>query len=137
MILANENYVEVKGKILAIKDLGQRDFEIAKWALSFLRDYRFKALPGRPGAVNGYYSQADEERRKMNHSPAEYSKFWNNPEVMEYFEAAQKIKHLNYANYEFLLWMKEILKGEVYSIDIEYALSTHKTQKIDQPDWTE
>jgi hypothetical protein len=134
MNLANENYVGIKNTILKIKDKNERDVKIARWAISFLPEYHCKDLPPRPAIIEDYYKQPDEERRKMNQYPYEYPKFWHNPEVKEYFDAAEKVKNTNKRNHSHLLWMQEVLKGEIEEIDIDQALSTH--EGIKQPQWS-
>lgn len=144
MMLLNENYPQIKKEILAIEDEKERDLKIAEWGSSFLPDYAFKASPPRIKVIEDYYKASEEERKKMNDNPNSYREFWANPEIMKYFDESQKIKNLNSANLEFLLWMRNILQNEVIVCDIDEIINTHNSKratqvraKIEQPSWTE
>lgn len=116
-----ENYVEIKNRILQIPDLDERNLAIARWALSFLPEYCFKAPPPAPAEVIEYQGYDAELRKKMNKEPWLFAKFWHHPDVKEYFDAAERIRHLNHRNRQFLLWIKSILKEP----EIEQALATY------------
>lgn len=88
------------------------DAEIAEAGYAVLNEYRWRAFPTQPRLVQDHYKLPPQVRKRMNVDPDKYKDFWNNPDVLQYFDQRQVIRNLNWRNEKFLEWMMDIFGQE-------------------------
>lgn len=120
------NLMERKRKILRLQTQEEIDFECAVWSLEYLKSYELKEMPVKPDKVVKYHNGGDSLKIQMERNPQDFSDFWRDPEVMEYFENVNYIKSENKSNYDWLLFIKKVLNGKKDLEGINRFIATHE-----------
>lgn len=128
-----------------LKGLKVSDVDIALASYSVLDEYRWKPYPTPPNIVEEYFKKPAEVKRAMNKNPEKVLVFWQDPEVVKFFDGKQRIKNLNDRNKDWLYWMKKTLEephpDKTVAIDLKLHQFSDEHQKslgaVDQPRWDE
>lgn len=141
----------IKNEILKIEDRDQFNYQIACWALEFGWDeIRVYSNPTMPEKVNEFLKMPENTKRTMRKNAENYTQFWHDSQVYNYFESKKQIQDRNYMNLQWLIYLKkifdqqkdsvrfEIVQTKIYDfMKAEVEFSEMKREPVKELDWEE
>lgn len=112
------------------------DKEIAEASMTVLDDYRCLPEPTMPERVRKFKTSSPDLKAKMREKPWEWKDYWDNSEVVAYYEKCNVIKNLNKRNKKWLEWMKKILPEQELPIRMKLHQFEDVASSMEQPSWS-